>query len=346
MSFDLFECTTDCGCAAKIPPNMLKGLLDDLDIIDDPNVIINFDDLDDAGIYRLDKEELMVQTVDFFPPVARDPYTYGQIAAANSLSDIYAMGGIPKTALAILCYPAKDLDIAILKEIKRGAVNKLNEAKTSLLGGHSIIDKQIKYGFSVTGFIKEKMLMDNAHAQAGDLLVLSKPLGTGVTIMALKANMVSKTDEQILYNYMASLNDKAAKIATDFQLKTATDVTGFGLLGHAYQMAKASNVSMKIEVNKIAKLANIIQYAEMGMLSAAAYANRKYLKEDVKICSDLTLAEQDIMFDPQTSGGLLMACPKEKITDFISRCQAELDTPCTIIGEVISQENNKSSVYI
>jgi selenide,water dikinase len=337
MSTDLFTLDIECGCAAKIPPDRLLDILAGLDLPGHPNLLVGPETLDDAGVYRIDGERCLVQTVDFFPPVARDPYAYGQIAAANSLSDVYAMGGRPLTALAIVCFPVRELEIQVLKDITRGAVDKLREAETLLLGGHSVVDPQPKYGLAVTGEVMTTQLMDNGRARAGDVLVLTKPLGTGITIMAAKAGIATADQEAAANAVMAALNRTASQIATQMTLKSCTDITGFGLLGHASQMARESNVCFEIGFDAIPQLDKAAEFAGMGLLSGATYSNRKYAGDVVAFAADIELAEQDLLFDPQTSGGLLLACPGEQADELLSRLNESVDTACSIIGHVVEK---------
>lgn len=337
MNVDLFGLDCECGCAAKLPAGHLRDLLSALDLPESPSLVVGPETLDDAGVYKISDNQYLVQTVDFFPPVARDPYVYGQIAAANSLSDVYAMGGKPLTALAIVCFPARSLGPDVLQEITKGAVERLREAGVVLLGGHSVVDPQPKYGLSVTGVVSPDEMLDNAHARPGDVLILTKPLGTGVTIMAVKAGMASREQETEANRCMIELNEQAAIIAGRRKASSCTDVTGFGLLGHAYQMAKASGVSMEIWFDKLPKLDGALEFAAMGLLSGATYANRKYLGDTVKFDDDITLAEQDILFDPQTSGGLLISCAEERAGKIAGDAKERLHTTCSVVGRIVER---------
>lgn len=334
MSINLFQTTAECGCAAKVPGKLLSSILCDINLPGSPKLIVGPETLDDAGIYQISDELCLVQTVDFFPPVARAPYTYGQIAAANSLSDIYAMGGTPISALAIVCLPSEMLESDTIAEITRGAVDKLTEAGAVLLGGHSILDPLLKYGLAVTGTIAREQILDNAHATEGDLLILTKPLGTGITIIAIKAKMASEDQETGANLSMSTLNKDAAHIAWEYGATACTDITGFGLLGHAIQMARASKVSMEFWLDEIPRLDGVLKYAGMGLLSAATYANRKYVGDNVMFDSDIDLAGQDLLFDPQTSGGLLIAVAKDKAYMAIETAKKKLTTSCEIVGRV------------
>lgn len=335
MSVDLFEIEGECGCAAKVPASQLSCILQDVDLPNNSALLIGPETLDDAGIYKISENQCLVQTVDYFPPVARDPYIYGQIAAANSLSDIYAMGGKPLTSLAIVCFPAKKLGFEVLKEIISGAIDKLKEAGAVLLGGHSIVDSQPKFGLAVTGIVNPQEILDNSHAKKGDALILTKSLGTGITIMAAKAGLADKMHENEANQVMSTLNADASIIAQKYGATSCTDITGFGFLGHVYQMAKASGVSMDIYFDSVPLLADVLDYAAMGLLSGATYSNREYVGNMVKFDSNINLAEQDVLFDPQTSGGLLISCPNDKLKEIMDSAERNLSTQCKAVGKVL-----------
>jgi selenide,water dikinase len=335
MSTDLFESAIECGCAAKVPAQELAGLLRGVEGTSDPAVLVGPDTLDDAGVYQLSSEQCLVQTVDFFPPVARDPEDYGRIAAANSLSDVYAMGGRPLTALAVVCFPSRLVKDGVLAAVTRGAAEKLREARCALLGGHSILDPQPKFGLSVTGMIRPEALLTNARARPGDILVLTKPLGTGVTIMAIRAGLASVEQEQSANQSMATLNAKAAELARRCGAVCATDITGFGLLGHAMQLARASGVALELGVGGVPFLDGAQGFAEQGLLSAAAYTNRDYVGGAVRFDDDVPLSARDLLFDPQTSGGLLICCPPARIGDMLAWARTELSTPFGVVGRVV-----------
>lgn len=334
---DLLALSSECGCAAKLPAGQLACMLGGLRIPTSPRVIVGPETLDDAGVYELDADTCLVQTLDFFPPVARDPYMYGQIAAANALSDVYAMGGRPITALAIVCFPASSLPPEALTAMTKGAADKLAEAECALLGGHTVVDPVPKYGFSVTGLVARSQLTDNAHARPGDDLLLTKPLGTGLTLMAVKARMASEAQESEANRSMATLNAVAAHLGTRHGIHAATDITGFGLLGHAVQLARASSVALEISMADLPTLEGVLSFAEFGLLPAAAYANRSYVGEAAAFDPEITLAQQDLCFDPQTSGGLLLACPADRAEDLLLALRAE-GLPAARIGRVRPEE--------
>jgi len=335
MAVDLFESVIECGCAAKVPAQELAGMLRGVEVPTSPAVLVGPDTLDDAGVYRLSDELCLVQTVDFFPPVARDPEDYGRIAAANSLSDVYAMGGRPLTALAVVCFPSRLVRDGTLHAVTRGAVEKLREAGCVLLGGHSVLDPQAKFGLSVTGVIHPREVFTNAKARPGDVLVLTKPLGTGVTIMAIRAGMASAEQERAANRSMASLNAKAAELARRCGAVCVTDITGFGLLGHAMQLARASGVALEMGTEGAPLLEGARGFAEQGLLSAAAYTNRDYVGDAVRFDDDVPLPARDLLFDPQTSGGLLICCPPSRRTGLLGWAREELSTPFGVVGRVV-----------
>ncbi len=337
MSVDLFEIEGECGCAAKVPADQLSCILKDVELSGNSALLIGPETLDDAGVYQISDTECLVQTVDFFPPVARDPFVYGQIAAANSLSDIYAMGGNPLTALAIVCFPAKTLGIEILKELIGGAIDKLKEAGVVLLGGHSIVDPQPKFGLAVTGMVNPREILSNAHAETGDALILTKPLGTGITIMAARAGLAGKMYESEANKHMSTLNADASRIARKYGATSCTDITGFGFLGHVYQLAGASGVSLDVYFDSIPRLPDVLEYASMGLLSGAVYSNRKYVGDNVEFDKDIELAEQDLLFDPQTSGGLLFSCPEANLEEMMKSREQFLSTSCKLVGKVLAK---------
>lgn len=335
---DLFESVTECGCAAKVPARDLAAVLGGLGRSEDPDVLVGPETLDDAGAYRISDEQCLVQTVDFFPPVAREGEDYGRIAAANALSDVYAMGGRPLTALAVVCFPSRLLREGVLAAVTRGAGEKLREAGCVLLGGHSVLDPQPKFGLSVTGLIRPGDLLTNAQARPGDVLFLTKPVGTGLTIMAARAGLAGREQERAANRCMAALNARAAELARRCGARCVTDVTGFGLLGHAMQLARASGVALEIGADGVPLLDGVRGFAEQGLLSAAAYANRDYVGDAVRFDADVDLAVQDLLFDPQTSGGLLICCPPGRAASLAAWAREELATPCGAVGRVVEAE--------
>ncbi|SJZ45638.1 selenophosphate synthase [Garciella nitratireducens DSM 15102] len=291
---------------------------------------------DDAAIYKIDEQRALIQTLDFFTPVIDDPYLFGQIAAANSLSDVYAMGGVPLTAMNIVCFP-NCLPSKILSEIIRGGADKIYEAGAVLVGGHSVEDQEPKYGLSVTGIVHPSQVKANSHAKAGDVLILTKPLGLGIINTAIKADFASdETIEEAIF-IMSYLNKDARDTMQEVGVNGCTDITGFGLLGHAYEMASASNVSIEIDSSQLPIIKEAIMLGEMGMVPAGTYANRRYLKDKVLWLNQIPDITKDLLFDPQTSGGLLISIEEQKAQLLVSKLKEKLKVPYAIIGRVLSK---------
>jgi len=274
----------------------------------------------------------LVQTVDFFAPIVDDPYLFGQIAAANALSDVYAMGGEPLTAMNIVGFPSSKLPMSVLTEILRGGQDKVHEAGALVVGGHSIIDEELKYGLSVTGRVHPKRVLSNAKAKAGDRLVLTKPIGTGILATAAKMGQLAEPESAALYASMAALNRDAARAAIETGVECATDVTGFGLLGHASHIAAASHVSMRIVAARVPTLAGVELALANGIQTGGADRNASYLEDRVQWGS-ATETQKDILIDPQTSGGLLVCVPANRVADYLSRVPGAVE-----IGEVIPRQ--------
>ncbi len=273
------------------------------------NVLVGFDTADDAGVYKLTPELALVQTVDFFTPIVDDPYTYGAIAAANSLSDVYAMGGKPLSALSVLAYPAKG-DMDALEQILKGGAEKIHESGCVILGGHSVADDEVKFGYAVTGTVHPERIMTNSGARAGDALVFTKRIGTGVITTALKREIAAESDVQAAIDSMLTLNRRACEAMLQFDVHGCTDVTGFGLIGHAREMALASNVTLEIESAAIQFLPGAVDYARKGALPGGLHNNREFASCAVEVTRDLAPELENLLYDPQTSGGLLIALPE------------------------------------
>ena len=297
------------GCGAKVGAGVLAQLLGDLHVLRDPNLLVGFDKSDDASVYQITDDLALVQTVDFFPPIADDPYTFGAIAAANALSDVYAMGGEPKLALNIMAVP-KDLPQETVHEILRGGYEKAYEAGVIITGGHSILDPEPKYGLAVTGFVHPQRVLTNSGAQPGDVLLLTKPLGIGVLTTANKAGLLEPETRAYANRLMTTLNKAARDAMVKYRVHACTDVTGFGLLGHGTEMAQGSDVELHIRVKGITVIPEALEYARMGVLPEGMYRNRSFAEPHVDP-GDTELALQDLLYDPQTSGGLLMAVHPE-----------------------------------
>ena len=293
------------GCGAKVGAGTLAQLLEGIKVHRDPNLLVGFDKSDDASVYRVSDDLALVQTVDFFPPIADDPYLFGQIAATNALSDVYAMGGEPKLALNLMCVP-EDMPREAVHAMLRGGYDKVYEAGCLITGGHSIFDKEPKYGLSVTGFVHPDHILTNSGAQPGDVLLLTKPLGIGVLTTANKAELASPEAMERAYGLMTTLNKAARDAMVRYRVHACTDVTGFGLMGHLLEMTQGSDVEAHLSVGDIDLIPEALELAKMGLLPEGMYRNRTFAEPWVEV-GDTPLHCQDLLFDPQTAGGLLMA---------------------------------------
>ncbi len=304
-------------------------------------LLVGTETSDDAAVYKISEELAVIQTVDFFTPVTDDPYLFGQIAAANALSDVYAMGGEPKLALNLAAFP-NCLDTEILGEILKGGADKVMEAGAVLAGGHTISDNEPKYGLCVTGFVHPKKMWKNCGAEPGDLLVLTKPLGSGILSTAEKGGIIREAEHLEAVKTMTTLNKYAAELAKEFQVHCCTDITGFGLAGHAMEMAKGSKKTFVIYAEKLPVLSGAREYAEMGLIPAGAYRNREFLEKDME--SRISGWREDLLFDPQTSGGLLLAMPPEDAAGLMGRLSG-LELPSAVVGEV-TEEKGKFLIFV
>jgi selenide,water dikinase len=298
---------------------------------------------DDAGVYRISETEALIMSTDFFPPIVDDPYRFGQIAAANALSDIYAMGGKPLVGLNIACFPA-DMPHSLLSEILRGGQEKVQEAGALVIGGHTVKDKELKYGLAVTGRILIKDIKTNANAKPGDLLILTKPLGTGVISTALKNNQADEADVEFIMNQMSELNRIAAEIMVRHEANAATDITGFGLIGHMIELNRSSNVSCRIQSENVPLIPNALGYAR-GFIPGGLNDNRKTFEQDVDIKIDLDQDLETIFYDPQTSGGLLISAPPQKAEIILQELHSEGIESAALIGEVTEKRDNYIEIH-
>ena len=310
----------------------------------DDNLIVGIETSDDAAIYKVTDEIAMIQTVDFFTPIVDDPYTFGQIAAANSLSDVYAMGGEPKIALNIVGFP-NCLDPELLGEILAGGADKVKEAGAVLVGGHSVQDDEPKYGLCVSGFVHPDKIFKNYGSRPGDVLILTKQIGSGIVNTAIKAEMASEAAIKEAITVMSSLNKKGKEVVEHYPVTACTDITGFGLLGHCVEMASASDVTFELQVKDIAYLEEAVSYAKMGLVPAGAYKNREYSAEMV----DMEHVEEhyiDLLYDPQTSGGLLISVSPEYVDDIMKAFEEKnMDTKVSIIGKVVEKGDKLIRLY-
>ena len=316
----------------------LTQVLRHLPEITDKNLLVGTKHADDAGVYKLTDELAVINTLDFFPPIIDDPYTFGQISAANALSDVYAMGGIPRLAMNIVAFPAS-LDLSILQEIINGSTDKLKEAGVILIGGHSIEDKEIKYGLSVTGLVHPKKVITNAGAKPGDKLILTKPIGVGVITTALKNGKAKPDDVQDAIDSMKSLNNKASFAMQEIGVNACTDITGFGLLGHAMEMAEASNMAMTFKVKEIPFFPKAVELVKKSANHPKTIkSNKEYLANKIKIADDIKPEYENLLHDPQTSGGLLISVSPEKFQNLLERLSSA-GVQASVVGEVAKKRD-------
>ena len=337
----LTKLSSCAGCGAKVGAGTLSKLLGDMPTHHDPNLLVGFDRSDDASVYRVSDELALVQTVDFFPPIVDDPFTFGQIAATNALSDVYAMGGEPKLALNLLCIP-ETMPQSAVQAILAGGYSKVFEAGAIITGGHSIFDDVPKYGLSVTGFVHPDKFFKNLGAREGDVLFLTKPLGVGILTTAEKAEMLEVGEIDRAIALMTTLNKGARDCAVRYRVHACTDVTGFSLMGHMLEMMQGSDVSARVETEAIEFLPRVLEFANMGLLPAGVYRNRNFAEPFVDE-GNLPLMVRDALFDPQTSGGLLIAVdPKD--ADALERDLRASVPSAQRIGTVIAKSNK--SIYL
>ena len=324
------------GCSAKISPKLLEEILKYLPLPKDPNILVDIDTHDDAGVYKVNDELALVLTTDFFPPVCSNPYEFGQIAAANSISDVYAMGGDPVLALNIMMFPAAKLPMEAYAEILKGGFDKATEAGVRIIGGHTIDDFPPKYGLAVVGYIHPEKIITNAGAKPGDNLILTKPVGTGIIMAGQRLGIARDADVDEAKRLMKLLNKSGADVMKKYNVKGATDVTGFGLAGHALKMAKASNVSVCINMRKVPLIGNIYNMVDDGCIPGASFRNLEYVEEHMFTRQGLDYNLKMIAFDAQTSGGLLMSVPQDNAEAILADLKSAGLTSSAIIGEVTS----------
>ena len=325
------------GCGAKMGAGTLAKMLDGFKADSDPRLIVGYDKSDDASVYVLDDNTALIQTTDFFPPIVDDPYLYGKIAATNALSDVYAMGGEPKLALNILC-AAEGMAEETIREILRGGYDAAYEAGAIITGGHTIRGAEPIYGLAVSGFVHPQKVLTNSSARPGDVLILTKPLGVGIITTGAKADMVEKEVLDRIYAQMATLNKAARDIMVEFEVHSCTDVTGFALMGHSFEMAQGSGCTIHIQVDKVPYHPEALELASMGLIPAGAYRNREYAQAGVQVKGKISRAMEDILYDPQTSGGLLFALPEQEAELCLARLKQVIPN-AAIIGYVTEKED-------
>ncbi len=337
----LTDYVESAGCASKINQSDLKRVLTGLPKIDDENVLVSADTCDDAGIYRLYEGLALVQSVDVFTPNVDEPYAFGQIAAANSVSDIYAMGGKPISALSIIGFPIDKLDHSIMNKILKGGIDKMKEADVVVIGGHSIKDNEVKFGFAVTGTIHPDRIITNDRARVGDVLILTKPLGTGVISFANQLGKAFPFNMAAIGRSMAELNKAAADVMIEMDVTTATDVTGFGLLGHLAEMVGQSGVTAEVYVDCVPLFDDVLEFVKMEMISGAVERNREFASDYVTRDKDVDPDWETVLYDPQTSGGLLMAVKEEKKKEALRRLKEKGIAHAEAIGKIVSRSDGR-----
>lgn len=330
------------GCAAKIFPDILSEALKGIDWPTNDNVLVGFDGKDDAGVYKMSDSLALIHTTDFFTPVVDDPYTYGQIAATNALSDVYAMGGTPINGLNIVAFPQTE-DLSILKEILKGGADKMREANAVIVGGHSVDIDNILYGLAITGTINPTDLKTNAGAKPGNALVLTKALGTGLLNNCVKFSKLDDNTYNALISSMTTLNKKAAEEMVKYSATACTDITGFGLAGHAMQMAKASGVNLRIKVNDLPILDGAMSAVEQKLWTRGDKSNRIYTQDYVSSEGEVNETLEHLLYDPQTSGGLLVSLPADNADTFVNELESKGIESASIIGQV--QDGNGKLIF-
>ncbi len=300
-----------------------------------PDLLIGIDTRDDAGVFRLNSEQAVIQTLDFFTPMVDDPYLFGQIAAVNAINDVYAMGGKPLLAMNIVCFPACE-DLSVLRSILDGGLSKIKEAGALLVGGHTIDDKEPKYGLAVTGLVHPEKVIGNAGAQPSDVLFLTKPIGNGILATAIKAGMISTSSYQEGIKWMTMLNNNAAEAVGKVGAHALTDVTGFGMVGHLHEMSAGSQVEIELYADKVKIMQGSLEYAQMGLIPGGAYKNRSYLQDKFASDEDVDRAVLDILFSPETAGGLLISVAEDK-AEALQKAMEQRQCTCFMVGRVLNK---------
>lgn len=335
QEFDLLSTVEYGGCSAKIPAAVLESILINLPKISNPNILVDVDTHDDAGVYKLNDELALILTTDFFPPICSDPFEFGQIAATNSLSDVYAMGGEPFLALNIAMFPSSKIPIDVYRQILEGAASVAQKANTVIIGGHTIDDFPPKFGLAVVGRVNPNSVITNAGLRPGDHLILTKPLGTGIIVAAKRLGLVPDSAYHETLFWMKHLNDTAAQVMQQVDVRGATDITGFGLLGHALKMAKASNVGIKLKSDAIPILPVAYQVADEGCIPGAAFRNLEFVSNHLLVDPNVDYNRKMLMCDAQTSGGVLMGVKPERVEECLTLLKAAGLTYASVVGEVL-----------
>lgn len=342
----LTDMTKAGGWAAKIGPEVLASVLSQLPKNENTeNLIVGLETADDAAVYKLNDETALIQTLDFFTPMVDDPYIFGQISASNSLSDVYAMGGKPLVAMNIVCFPSCH-DMDVLAEILKGGFDKVKESGALLVGGHTVDDQEPKYGLSVSGTVHPDKVLANSGAKPGDKLILTKPVGVGILNTAMKEGMVSQEIFDEVIRVMIHLNKYAAMSFEDYEVNSVTDITGFGLIGHTLEMAKASEVVIEIDSKKVPILDGAVDMAEMGIIPEGMYKNMYHASKDVEVVGDINEAVKDVFYDPQTAGGLLVSVRADLAEELAEDMKDNGSIEAKIIGQVIEKKEEDKYIKI
>ena len=343
--FDLLSTVEQGGCSAKLSPVQLGEILAKLPKVEHPNLMVGIETHDDAGVYRLNEETALIYTTDFFPPMCSDGYEFGQIAAANALSDVYAMGGTPLLVLNLMMFPASRIPLEVFSAILKGGHDKVVEAGALVLGGHTIEDYPPKFGLAVVGTVHPDRLITNSGVKAGDLLILTKPLGSGIILAGQRSKLSEESTVRKALEYMKLLNKSGGEVMQQFNLKGATDITGFGLLGHAMRMADASGVTLRIDTQKLPHFPEALVLLEEGCIPGAAFRNLEFVKDHTVFGSSLSYERKMLCCDAQTSGGLLMAVPGEKASEILEQLKTKAGlVESAIIGEAVPR--SRRSIYL
>jgi len=345
-NFDLLQTVEQGGCSAKLPAQMLDAILKNIPVQQHEQLLVGTDTHDDAAVWKVDDNTAIISTTDFFPPLCSDPYEFGQIAAANAMSDVFSMGGVAVMALNLVMFPSSKIDIAVLEEILKGGADKVAEAQAVLAGGHTIDDYPPKYGLAVTGIVHPDRIITNSCAQEGERLVLAKPIGTGAIVAGQRIGEVSKHDYHAALETMKLLNKNGAEVMRKHAIRCATDITGFGLLGHAYEMAVGGGVSIRINSTAVPVLAGAYALVDMGCIPGASFRNLRYVDPHVRFAAGVDYNLKMLLVDAQTSGGLLLTCPTDQTSLVIADLQASGYPTAACIGTVEAKAKGQASVIV
>jgi selenide,water dikinase len=344
--FDLLQTVEQGGCSAKLPAQLLDTIVKNIPVLKKEQLLVGTDTHDDAAVWKVDEHTAIISTTDFFPPLCSDPYEFGQIAAANALSDVFAMGGVAIMALNLVMFPSSRIDISVLEEILRGGAEKVAEAGAVLAGGHTIDDYPPKYGLAVTGIVHPDRIITNCSAQPGETLILAKPIGTGAIVAGQRINAVARDDYQAALDGMKLLNKNGAEVMRTHEIRCATDITGFGLLGHVYEMAAGSGVTIRIRSTAVPLLAGAYTLVDMGCIPGASFRNLRYVDPHVLFRDGVDYNLKMLLVDAQTSGGLLLSCPPGQASAIVRELQDCGYPSAAVIGEIEKTGDGQPAVIV